>query len=143
MRRPSVPPASSASAAPSRLGDGVDQVRAHRVAAVDEEVDDDAARRRGRARDRGRARRRRARPGRGSARVGEREELGARGAGCARTAAVGVGDVVTSICAIISGSVDARRRSRRRARDALGGVRGGGDDARLLDRHRHEVIARR
>ena len=42
MRRPSLPPAIAARAA-DRLGDGVDEVRAHRVAAVDEDVHDDAA----------------------------------------------------------------------------------------------------
>ena len=131
------PPAISASAVGHGLGDGVDEVGAHRVLAVDEDVDDhdvvgehprlDAARARRRAR---------------RAPVSRRPPCGDLGGARVRCARRRPSRRATSriwTCAIMSRRIGLGDEAPARAHH-LGGVRGGGDDARLLDDHRHDVV---
>ena len=75
-----------------------------------------------------------------TARVGQRQDLGARGARMRSAAAGGVAHVArAAICAIMSGGSTSATKPAAGAHH-LRGVRRRGDDARLLDDHRHDVV---
>ena len=135
-----VPPRELGEAIGHGLGDGVDEVRAHRVAAVDEEVHDhhavaeiahlEAARAAAAAHE---VRHRR---------IGQRA---AARPSCASTIAQrgrGVRHVVELHLAIITGS-SASATKPPPARIMRAALRGRGHDGRLLDHHRHQVVAGR